>query len=161
MTKKRTPQEKAVIEKLARVVEKNIQVTINDWFRRVETEPRLAIIPMDRHERCAYLFPLFNDLIARLREPLAPGTSAVLSGTATKHGLHRRELGYTAAMLVEESRLLQVSIFQMLHNNFSHLDHNTMLLGVMNIANEVDAQLAQQMSAYVAEPKVDEPPLAA
>jgi hypothetical protein len=48
-------------------------------------------------------------------------------------------------MAVQESRLLQVTIFSMLHNNLKRLDFNTLLPDVVTIADEVDAQLTQQM----------------
>ena len=44
-------------------------------------------------------------------------------------------------MAVEESRLLQVSIFSTLHKNVKHLEFNLLLPDVVTIADEVDAQL--------------------
>jgi len=76
-------------------------------------------------------------------------------------GLRRRQQGYTAAMIVEESRMLQVSIFQMLQNNIATVDFSLLLAGVMAIADEVDSQLAQTMSSYVAESMVDRLPVVA
>ena len=43
-------------------------------------------------------------------------------------------------MAVQESRLLQVTIFSMPHNNLKRLDFNTLLPDVVTIADEVDAQ---------------------
>jgi electron transfer flavoprotein alpha/beta subunit len=64
-------------------------------------------------------------------------------------------------MLVEESRMLQVSIFQTLQNNLHRVDFSLVLVGVMAIADEVDSQLAQQMASYVAESKLDALPVEA
>jgi hypothetical protein len=58
-------------------------------------------------------------------------------------------------MLVEESRMLQVSIFQTLQNNLSRVNFSLLLVGVMAIADEVDSQLAQAMVSYISESKVD------
>ena len=70
--------------------------------------------------------------------------------TAAEHGQTRRKQGYTAAMLVEESRMLQVSIFQTLQNNLQTVDFSQLLKDVMAIADEVDSQLAQAMTTYMA-----------
>ena len=70
---------------------------------------------------------------------------------AADHGRRRRRQGYTAAMMVEESRMLQVSIFQTLQNNLQKVDFSLLLLDVMAIADEVDSQLAQAMTSYIAE----------
>ena len=46
-------------------------------------------------------------------------------------------------MLIEESRVFQVATFGALHLHQSELDPNTVLLDVMVIADEVDAQLVE------------------
>jgi hypothetical protein len=61
----------------------------------------------------------------------------------------RFKQGYTAAMMVEESRILQVSIFNALQNNLPRVDFSKVLLDVMTIADEVDSQLKQAMMSYV------------
>jgi hypothetical protein len=53
-------------------------------------------------------------------------------------------------MAVEESRLLQVSIFTTLHKSQSHLKFDSVLPAVVTIADEVDAQLKQQMLRFMA-----------
>jgi hypothetical protein len=44
-------------------------------------------------------------------------------------------------MIVEESRILQVSIFDTLQKNLSTVDFSLLLHDVMTIADEVDSQL--------------------
>ncbi len=65
--------------------------------------------------------------------------------TAFSSGILRRKQGYTFPMVVEESRILQVSIFNTLQNNLGRVDFSTVLLDVMTIADEVDSQLKQAM----------------
>jgi hypothetical protein len=72
-----------------------------------------------------------------------------MSIAAAKHGAARRKQGYTAAMLVEESRMLQVTIFQILQNNLATIDFSVLLIGVMTIADEVDSQLSRAMESYL------------
>lgn len=144
---------------VADLLEQDTRVTINDWFARVELEPEVITVHLSQEERCAHLPHLFQDLVCRLRNPLPLGTRALISLAAAAHGVSRREQGYSAAMIVEESRMLQVSIFQTLQNNLHHVDFSLLLLGVMAIADEVDSQLAQAMTSYIAESKVDHLPL--
>jgi hypothetical protein len=53
-------------------------------------------------------------------------------------------------MAVEESRLLQVSIFTILHKSQQHLEFDMLLPDVVTIADEVDAPLKQQMLRFMA-----------
>jgi hypothetical protein len=51
-------------------------------------------------------------------------------------------------MLVEESRMLQVSIFETLQNNLESIDFSLLLIGVMTIADEIDSQLSQAVASF-------------
>jgi ActR/RegA family two-component response regulator len=96
-----------------------------------------------------------TDLVSRLEKPLPLGTRALVSESAARHGILRRYQGYTPAMMVKESRMLQVSIFETLEHNLTSVDFNLLLGDVMAIADEVDSQLAQQVASYIAESKKD------
>jgi hypothetical protein len=75
-------------------------------------------------------------------------SDAIASLAAVAHGKLRRKQGYAAAMLIHESRILQVTIFGTLHKNLSMSDFSLLLPDVMIIADEVDAQLTQTMGAF-------------
>ena len=135
-------------ESVADILERELQAVIEDWLFRVEQEPDLTCIPLSFEERTGHLPHLLHDVIARLR--LDAGTKAPISEAAAVHGDLRRKQGYTVAMAVEESRLLQVSIFTSLHKNVKHLEFSTLLPNVVTIADEVDAQLKQQMLRFMA-----------
>jgi hypothetical protein len=51
-------------------------------------------------------------------------------------------------MIVEESRILQVSIFSTLRNNLRTVEFSKLLRDVVVIADEVDSQLRQAMHSY-------------
>jgi hypothetical protein len=75
-------------------------------------------------------------------------TKAVISEAAADHGRLRQKQGYPVEMLIEESRLLQVSIFTTLHKNVKNLEFDTLLPSVVTIADEVVSQLRQQMKHF-------------
>ncbi len=54
-------------------------------------------------------------------------------------------------MLVEESRMLQVSVFDTLQKNLATIDFSILLTEVMTIADEIDSQLSQAMTNFLAE----------
>jgi CheY-like chemotaxis protein len=145
------PSAPSAVENVASILEHETQATIDDWLHSVQLDPEAIFVPLKNEERVAHLPQLFRDLIFRLRYPLPLGSRALVSAAAAQHGQLRRQQGYTAAMLVEESRMLQVSVFQTLQNNLPKIDFSLLLIGVMSIADEIDSQLAQQMASYIAE----------
>jgi hypothetical protein len=136
------------IESVAEIIEREQQNVIVDWLARVEEEPDLKSIPLSFEDRTGHLPQLLHDIIARLR--LDAGTKAPISKAAAEHGDLRRKQGYTVAMAVQESRLLQVTIFATLHKNTNNLEFSKLLPDVVTIADEVDAQLKEQMLRFMA-----------
>src|ERR1700674_1406692 len=138
----------ATIESVADILERDLDDVIQEWLIRVDKEPELTAIPLNFEDRTGHLPQLLRDVIVRLR--LADETKAPISQAAAHHGDLRAQQGYTVAMAVEESRLLQVSIFTTLHKSQSHLEFDAVLPAVVTIADEVDAQLKQQMLRFMA-----------
>ncbi len=133
-------------ESVASILERDLTATIQHWMVLVEKDEELSSVPLSFEDRTGYLPNLIADLIFRLRRPRTAQADA--STSARQHGDLRRRQGYTAAMLVEESRILQVSIFQTLQNNLANVDFSKLLLDVITVADEVDSQLKQAMLGY-------------
>ena len=54
-----------------------------------------------------------------------------------------------ALMVVQESRILELSIFKTLEDNLRKVDFSKVLLDVRTIADEADSQLKQQILGYM------------
>ena len=130
---------KSELGSVAAILERELGPTIKEWLRRVNLVSELTDIPLSDDDRTSHLSKLYSDLISRLRLP--NDADAPTSVTAAAHGQRRREQGYSPAMLVEESRKFQVVTFGMLHLHLSELDQRRLLLDVVAIADEADAQL--------------------
>jgi hypothetical protein len=124
---------------------------VGNWLVRVKKHKELNHISLTDKERTGYLPKLIEDLIARLRETVVPGkeTDSPPSAAAVAHGKMRRLQGYTAGMLVHDSRILQVTLFGTLQENLSAIDFSLLLPDVMTIADEVDSQLTQTMNSFM------------
>jgi ActR/RegA family two-component response regulator len=145
---KRGTRKPTNIERVATILERDNQATIARWLARVNLEPELTAIPLDDDRRTGHLPKLLHELVSRLRVPRSLGTKAV-SKAAALHGEVRQSQGYSVSMLVEESRVLQVSIFETLQKNLNTVDFSLLLLDVMTIADEVDSQLKQTINSFM------------
>ena len=146
--KTRGTKRMANIERVANILERDSNLTIANWLARVDREPELTAVPLNDDDRTGHLPKLIDALVTRLRVPLRLGTKAV-SEAAVLHGRVRQSQGYTVPMLIEESRVLQVSIFETLQNNLTTVDFSLLLLDVMTIADEVDSQLKQTITSFM------------
>ena len=140
------------VASVADILERELAPMITEWLRQVNLVPELTNIPLSDADRTGHLPKLYFDLISRLR--LARDAPPPVSTAAAAHGQIRRSQGYSASMLVEESRVFQVATFGTLHLHQSELDQNRVLLDVMVIADEVDAQLMETVRSLMG-PKPD------
>jgi CheY-like chemotaxis protein len=140
---KTTRQDK---EKVATILERDADKIIQEWHKLVEKNQELAAIPLESQERTGHVALLLSDIVSRLRLPLT--ANAIVSRSAREHGVLRRKQGYNIPLIVEESRMLQVSIFNVLQSNLGTVDFSTVLLDVMTIADEVDSQLKQAVIGF-------------
>jgi hypothetical protein len=144
---------------IAEMLNRNTESVIQLWYHLLQPQEKMTSVPMDYEQRCGYLPQVFRELISRLQSSQVNSSEARVSHAAAKHGLDRRRQGYSAAMLVEESRMLEVSIFQTLQNQMASIDFSLVLRGVMVIADEIDSQLSQAIASYTAESLIDHRPL--
>jgi DNA-binding response OmpR family regulator len=141
-----------VTESVASIIESDSQRIIQLWLSRVKNHRELISLSLNSQDRTGHLPLLLRDLVARLRRPRSIDGKHPDSKAAHEHGRLRRKQGYTAALMVEESRMLQVSIFQILQTNLDRVDFSLVLVDVMTIADEVDSQLCQAMQTFTTEP---------
>ena len=134
-------------ERVASILECDSLPTIANWLSAVNTDDELACIPLSDEQRTGHLPQLLRELVDRLRVPRLLGTKQPSEG-AVKHGIIRQAQGYSIPMVIEESRILQVSIFNTLQTNLSTVDFSLLLVDVMTIADEVDSQLKQTIISF-------------
>jgi DNA-binding response OmpR family regulator len=147
----RRPAARLEKERVSTILQRCMTAVVGDWLARVKQARELNHLPLNDSERTGHLPKLVEDLVVRLRKPSATtkDSDAVSSDAAIAHGKLRYLQGYTPAMLVHESRILQVTLFGTLQSNLSFLDFSLLLPDVMTIADEVDAQLTQSMDSYM------------
>jgi len=138
-------------ERVAQVLQRCKPQIIDTWLSRVKQNEQLTGVTLTDHARTKYLPKLIDDLIKRLRLDSAHGkeSDSAPSAAAAAHGKMRKSQGYSPAMLVHDSRILQVSLFGTLQDNLSVLDFSLLLPDIMTVADEVDSQLTQAMDSYM------------
>jgi DNA-binding response OmpR family regulator len=137
-------------ERVAGILQRCSSFIIEDWLVRVKSKTEISRIALSDQELTEYLPTLIDDLVVRLRSPhiIIQDGGFIRSPAAVAHGKMRRSQGYTSAMLVQDSRILQITLFGALQKNLRALDFSLLLPDVMTIADEVDSQLTQAMEGY-------------
>lgn len=147
----RKPTKRLDKERVSVILQRCVSSIVEDWLARAKQSRDLNCLLLSDEERTGHLPKLVEDLALRLSKSSATSkdSDATFSAAAVAHGKLRYQQGYTPAMLVHESRILQVTIFGTLQSNLNSLDFSLLLPDVMTIADEVDAQLTQSMDSYM------------
>jgi DNA-binding response OmpR family regulator len=147
----RKPAARLEKERVGVILQRCLASIVEDWLVRAKQSNELSGLALSDEERTGHLSKLVEDLAFRLGQGSATTekSNADDSPSAAAHGKLRYLQGYTPAMLVHESRILQVTIFGTLQSNLNYLDFSLLLPDVMTIADEVDSQLTQSMNSYM------------
>jgi DNA-binding response OmpR family regulator len=147
----RKPVTRLAKERVSSILQRCVSDILGLWLTRAKDSRELNHLALSDEARTGHLPRLIQDLVARLRKSSAStkDSDAIFSAAAVAHGKLRYQQGYTPAMLVHESRILQVAIFGTLKDNLTSLDFSLLLPDVMTIADEVDAQLTQSMESFM------------
>jgi CheY-like chemotaxis protein len=139
-------------EGVANILDRDLAVTIQQWLSRVGAVGELTSILLGGKERSEHIPEMIKNISARLRAVRAIEVLDRPSPAAVAHGQLRHRQGYTAPMIVQESRILQVCIFETIQRNLATVDFTAVLPDIMIIADEVDSQLKQSIGSFLALP---------
>jgi len=147
----RKPALRLCKERVGVILQRCVTRIVEGRLQRAKQSSELNCLALCDEERTGHLPRLVEDLALRLSQQgvNTKESKASDSPSARAHGKLRYLQGYTPAMLVHESRILQVTIFETLQTNLNHLDFSLLLPDVMTIADEVDSQLTQSMDSYM------------
>lgn len=136
-------------EPVANILESESAAMVQRWLQRVENVPELVATPLTFEERTSYVPEILENIVTRLRKSREFDAAAIPSPAAVAHGKLRYRQGYSAPLIVQESRILQVSIFETIQRNLAGVDFSLVLPDVMLIADEVDSQLTQSIDSFL------------
>ncbi len=140
---------KTTRESVASILEGDVGLTIQHWLSRAHQVETLNRLRLSDEERMEYLQAMTREIVLRLREKPLMETAARESPAAVAHGQRRYRQGYTAPLLVQESRILQVCIFETIKRNLGRVDFSLVLPDIMLIADEIDSQLTQSVDSFL------------
>jgi hypothetical protein len=136
-------------EGAAAILDRDANVLIERWSARLERVAQLADIPVTVSERTEHLPEIIRSITARLRVSRVIDAIDTPCAAAVAHGKLRYRQGYSAPLIVQESRILQVCIFETIERNLASVDFTSVLPDIMIIADEVDSQLKQTIESFL------------
>jgi len=142
------PRQPLPVKRVPAALRENKAKVLTDWLSMVALHPELAALPLSKKDRIDHLPALIEELIDRL-ESHPEETSEAQMRAAARHGRTRREQGYSIPLIVEETRLLERSIFAMLQANLLSLEMSYLIPDLIRISDSVQGQLRESLTAFL------------
>ncbi len=115
----------------------------------MKSHPALAKLRLTDKERTDHIPVVVAETAEQLQSstPDCP-TPRVLAAGAT-HGETRRQQGYRLPMLVDDTRILDSAIYDVVQNNLMRLDLSTLIPDLSRLNDTLEAQLQEALQAFL------------
>jgi DNA-binding response OmpR family regulator len=150
----RTP---IVTKRLREIILENKQNIVDEWLRMVEAIPEMQLIPLTRDERVNHMPEVLDELL-RTRSSEEDITSERALQSARKHGVRRREQGYTIPTILEEGRVLHFVIADYMRRNLLQVDVSFLIPDLNEVSDRIHRLVQESVKAYL---QTDQEPKAA
>jgi YesN/AraC family two-component response regulator len=143
------PQRSLPRKRVSTLLQENSKAVIDHFLQASEKNHELSVISLPLAQRKDHLPQLLAELIERLETHPGETTQDQMRAAALR-GKVRQEQGYSILMVVEETRVLERSIFAMLQANLLSIDVSFLIPDMVRISDSLQEQLKESLRAYLA-----------
>jgi YesN/AraC family two-component response regulator len=118
-------------------------------LQKIKDEPPLDALSLAERARMYPVQPILEELAKILKSPGSDHSSHKLMQAARLRGQLWHEQGYTIPLLVENVRLLEKAIFEIIHENMLSLDLSFLMLDLARLNDTMVLQLKASLAAYL------------
>jgi YesN/AraC family two-component response regulator len=129
---------------LATCLRHNLDKVVVNALQVMKSHPRLSRLPLSDQDRIEHI----KSVIAEILQQLEPTRQARKKGAGRKHGVTRKEQGYSLSMLVDDTRAIDAAINRVVRENLLDLDLSSLLHDLDRLNESLDEQLQQSLEAF-------------
>ena len=148
----REPYNPLPLKRVGTILHENAEQIARKALQRMASHRELAELELSDKERADHL-PAFLQGIAEQLESSPAEKAAIANGAAAHHGRMRYRQGYSIPLMIEDTRLLQDAIYEVIQDNLLSLDLSRLISDLRRMDDSVDIELRESIQAYIAEEK--------
>ena len=121
------------------------------WLVAAKRDAELSTIPLSDHDRSDYLPQVLPGIIAAAASSSPPAPEMRQAGR--KHGENRLRQGYSIPMLVQEGRLLQAVMHDVIQENLLSVDVSWLIPDLKQLGDSMEGGLQECIQGYLSAQK--------
>jgi len=135
-------------KRLPQIIDENLQSITNEWLKLVSNDPELGKIRISEEKRKDHV-PRVLQVAVRISQ--GEKISASDRSAASDHGIVRRKQGYSVALLIRESRLLQTAISRCVQSHLLAVQISHLISDMISIHETIEILLEESARAFLKE----------
>jgi DNA-binding response OmpR family regulator len=139
------------MQSLAEFLRENASQIAQRILLAMKANPLLQPVKLSDEERLDHVPGLLASIVEQLRSDTPAQPTPALLQDGARHGAMRREQRYTESMLVEDVRMVDVSIYDAVQNGLLKLDLSRLIPDLRNVNSALSTYLQESIKAFLTE----------
>ncbi len=110
---------------------------------------KLGALPLSDEQRVQNLREFLLSIARSLQENPESGLTETDLALASKHGRLRRSHGYTLPMIVDDTRLLDQTVYELVQERLLELDLSYLIVDLRRFNDKLEQKLQEALNAFI------------
>lgn len=135
-------------KRLRQIIQENKHCIMEDWLRMVEEIAEIKALPLPRDQRINHMPEVLDELVrGRTTEEIVTSEEALRA--AEKHGVKRREQGYSIPMILEEGRILHFVLADYTRRNLLLIEISYLIPDLNEVNDKIHCLVQESVKAFL------------
>lgn len=130
---------------------KHVSDVVDRALQSMKTHPRLGRIPISDSERADHVPELVLGIVRQLRSSRPDDPPMEICRAGATHGELRRQQGYTQEMLVDDTRIVDSSIYACVQDHLLNINLSNLIPDLSRLNDGLEAHLQASLGAFHSE----------
>jgi len=144
----RKPRKAPLLLRVPSLLRANNKLILNRVLKQMKRHPVLGSIPIDDQDRTTTLSTVLLEIADQIEAGTSDNPSTPIVRSGTNHGDIRRAQGYSAAMLVDDTGLLDASSYEVVQENLLNIDLSYLVADLKMFNSLLQAHLKASIQAF-------------
>lgn len=136
---------------LADFLESHANKVMERALAAMKTHPRLSAVPLSDRERTDHIPAMLTEIVRQLRSRTPDHPTEAVCQAGIEHGEARRRQGYTQEMLVDDTRIIDSSIYSVVQDHLLNINLSNLIPDLSRLNDALEAHLQASLAAFHSE----------
>ncbi|MGZ4812954.1 MAG: response regulator [Terriglobales bacterium] len=145
------PHHRIHAKRLGAFIRDSLDAILARTLNFMKSHRKLGSLPLTDEQRIDNLREVLLSIVRTLENESATGLSDAARALAAAHGCTRLAQGYTLPLIVDDTRLVDQAIYELVQQSLLELDLSYLILDLRRLNDNLETMLQESLNAYLEE----------